>query len=101
MNLKAEIMEPEKNLHAFIPSALLSELEKTAQAEHVTLDELMRQAAERFIEDRRWKNLYAFGEQQARKLDIKEDDVERIIQPAPRESARAKRTRALSAKRHC
>ena len=79
MNPQADIMEPEKNLHAAIPPALLSELEKAAQAEHVTLDKLMQQAGERFIEDRRWKNLFAFGEQQARKLDIKEGDVERII----------------------
>ena len=79
MNSPADITEPEKNLHAAIPTALLSELEKTAQAEHVTLDEVMRQAAERFIEERHWQELYAFGEQQARALGIKECDVDRII----------------------
>jgi hypothetical protein len=46
-------MEPEKNLHAKIPPALLAEAENAAQAEHITLDEVTRQAVERYLEDRR------------------------------------------------
>ena len=72
-------MEPEKNLHAHLPPALLSEAYKAAQEERVTLDEVTQQAMERYLEERRWKKLYAFGEQQARKLGIKESDVDRII----------------------
>ncbi len=72
-------MEPEQNLHAAIPAALLHEAEEAAQAEHVTLDEVMRQAVETYIEERRWRKIYQFGERQARRLDIKEDDVDRIV----------------------
>jgi|SRR5580692_3704861 hypothetical protein len=70
---------PEKNLHAKIPPALLMEAENVAQAEHITLDDVMRRAVERYIEDRRWQKVYRFGEQQARKLGIKEGDIDRII----------------------
>jgi hypothetical protein len=72
-------MEPEKNLHAKIPPALLTEAEKAAKAQHITLDDVMQQAVERYLEDRRWQKVYQFGEQQARKLGIKERDIDRII----------------------
>jgi hypothetical protein len=39
----------------------------------------LRHAVERYIEDRRWQKTYQFGERQARKLSIKEGDVDRII----------------------
>ncbi len=72
-------MEPEKNVHATISPALLNQAEQAAQAEHITLDEVLQKAVERYIEDRRWQKVYQFGEQQARKLGIKEGDVDRII----------------------
>ncbi len=72
-------MEPEKNLHANLPTALLIEVEKAAQAEHITLDEVVRQSVERYLEDRRWKKIYQFGEQQARKHGINESDIDDII----------------------
>jgi len=72
-------MEPEKNLHAKIPPALLMEAENVAQAEHITLDDVLRQAVERYIEERRWQKVYQFGERQARKLGITAGDVDRII----------------------
>jgi len=72
-------MEPEKNLHATLPAALLAEAEKAAAAERITMDELMQQAVERLLRDRRRQALYAYGEQQARKLGINEEDVDRTI----------------------
>jgi hypothetical protein len=48
----AEVMEPEKNLHARIAPALLAEAEKAAQAEHITLDELVSDAMERRLNSR-------------------------------------------------
>lgn len=72
-------MEPEKNLHASIPPALLAEMQRTAQAEHITLDELMREAVKRYIEERSWNAVYAYGQDNARKLGLKEEDVERVI----------------------
>ncbi len=40
-------MEAEKNLHASIPTALLTEAEQAASADHITVDELVRDAMER------------------------------------------------------
>lgn len=72
-------METEKNLHASIPPALLAEAEKIAAARHISLDELMQQAVQSFVEERSWKEVFAFGKQQAHKLGYKEEDVDRLI----------------------
>ena len=72
-------MEPEKNLHASIPTALLVEAEKIAAAQHVSMDELTQAAMKRYLDELGWKKLYAYGEGQVRKLGIKEEDVDRII----------------------
>jgi hypothetical protein len=72
-------MESQKNLHASIPAALLTEAEEIAAAEHVSMDELTQAAMKRYLDELGWKKLYAYGEGQARKLGIKEEDVDRII----------------------
>ena len=72
-------MEPEKNLHASIPPALLAEAQQVATADHISVDELVRDAMERRLRNRRRQSLYAYGDGQARKLGFKEEDVDRII----------------------
>jgi hypothetical protein len=72
-------MEPEKNLHAKIPPALLTEAENLAEAEHITVDAFVQDAMEHRLRERRRQKLYAYGDMQARKLGIREEDVERII----------------------
>lgn len=76
---KSKTVEPEKNLHASIPAALLAEAEQAANADRISVDELVRDAVERRLKNRRRQNLYVYGELQARKLDIQEEDVDRII----------------------
>jgi hypothetical protein len=72
-------MEPEKNLHASIPAALLTEAEQAANDDHISVDDLVRTALERSLIERRREEVFAYGKQQARKLGIKEEDVERIV----------------------
>jgi hypothetical protein len=72
-------METEKNLHASIPAALFAEAQKAAEAQHVSMDELTQAAMKRYLIELGWQKLYAYGEGQARKLGIKEEDVDRII----------------------
>ena len=72
-------MEPDKNLHAKIPPALLAEVEQAASADHISIDELVRDAMERRLNERRRQSLYTYGEEQARKLGVREEDVDRII----------------------
>jgi hypothetical protein len=72
-------MEQQKNLHASSPAALLTEAEQAASAVHVSVDEWVRDAMQRRLREERRQRIYAYGEQQAKKLGIKEEDVERII----------------------
>ncbi len=68
-------MEPEKNLHATIPPALLAEVEKAARAERITLDELVRDAVERRLNKREFDDLFAFGKQHAKERGLRRGDV--------------------------
>jgi hypothetical protein len=72
-------METEKNLHAAIPPTLLAEAMQAASDDHISVDDLVRDAMERRLRMRRRERLFAYGGQQARKLGIKEEDVDRII----------------------
>jgi len=84
-------MEPEKNLHAKIPAALLAEVEKAAQAEHTTVDELVRDAVERRLDHREWLDLLAFGEKHAKSLGLTEADVPDAIAEVRRETRECER----------
>ena len=73
-------MEREKNLHASVPQALLTQAEKAAKQEHISLDELVSDAMERRLKDLRRQNLRAYGEAQAGKIGVtSEEDVDRVI----------------------
>lgn len=72
-------MKLDHNLHASIPPTLLAEAERLAAEKHVTLDELMQNALIRYLDDSKWRDLYAYGEEQARKHGVSEADVERIV----------------------
>jgi len=72
-------MEPEKNLHAMIPPALLLEAERAAQAEHITVDELVRDAMERRLNKRELDEVFAFGKRHARERGLKPGDVAAAI----------------------
>jgi hypothetical protein len=43
------------------------------------MDEFMLEAVQSFVEERSWKEVFAFGKQQAHKLGYKEEDVDRLI----------------------
>jgi hypothetical protein len=79
-------MEPETNLHAKIPPALLAEMEKAAEAEHITLDELVRDAVERRLNRREWQDVVAFGEKHAKARGLTEADVAGAIADVRSES---------------
>jgi len=62
-------MEADKNLRVRIPPPLLANVEKAARAEQITVDELVRDAVERRLERREWRDLLAFGEKRAKSPD--------------------------------
>jgi CopG family transcriptional regulator/antitoxin EndoAI len=63
-----------------LPPKLLREAERLARREGRTKSELLREALRRYVADSRWRGLQEFGRAQARKLRIKESDVERLVQ---------------------
>ncbi len=62
-----------------LPPKLLREAERLAWREGRTRSELFREALRRYVADSRWRDLQEFGRAQARKLGIKESDVERLV----------------------
>lgn len=63
-----------------MPSSLLVEVQAAANEEHRSRDEVVREAIERYLRDRRWQRLLAYGEQKARSLGLTDADVPRLIE---------------------
>ncbi len=66
-------METVKNLQATIPAALLE------RAEHITVDERVRDAVQRRLNTHEWRAPLAFGEKHAKSLGLTEADVATAI----------------------
>lgn len=74
-------MEPNRDTESVkMPSSLLAEIQAAANEEHRTLDELLQKAVERYLKDRRWQKLLAYGERHARSLGLTDADVPRLIE---------------------
>ena len=72
-------MRTSKILSLSLPPTLLREAERLAKKEGRTKSELFREALRRYLQERRWAQLRRYGTQEARKLGLKETDVERLI----------------------
>lgn len=68
-----------------MPSSLLAEVQAAANEEHRSRDEVMREAIERYLKNRRWLRLLAYGERQAQSLGLTDADVPRLIEEYRRE----------------
>ncbi len=58
---------------------LLAAIESAAQAEHRSVDEVLTDAVNRYVEERSWTKLLNYGGERAKSLGIKESDVDRLI----------------------
>jgi CopG family transcriptional regulator / antitoxin EndoAI len=72
-------MKTAKQTALSLPPSLLREADRVAQREGRTRNELLREAVRRYIADSKWRDLQDYGQAQARKLGLKENDVERLI----------------------
>lgn len=63
-----------------MPSALMAEVQAAANEEHRTREDLLLEAVERYLRDRRWHRLLAYGQERARSLGLSETDVPRLIE---------------------
>jgi len=62
-----------------VSEALMVELQKAATAEHRTAEEVAEEALQRYLRLKRREKLYAYGEGQAEKLGIREEDVPGLV----------------------
>jgi len=63
-----------------MPSSLLAEVQAAANEEHRTREELLLEAVERYLRDRRWQRLLSYGQERARSLGLSDSDVPRLIE---------------------
>jgi predicted DNA-binding protein len=75
-----------------MPSDLLAQARAVAEEEHRTAEDVVREAVERFLSDRHWQRLVAYGQERAQALGLTEDDVPRLIAEV-RQERRQERTR--------
>jgi CopG family transcriptional regulator/antitoxin EndoAI len=67
-----------------LPSDLVREADRLAKQEGRTRTEVLREAVRRYGEERRWRGLQRYGSGRARKLGLKEADVEGAVQEVRR-----------------
>jgi CopG family transcriptional regulator/antitoxin EndoAI len=72
-------MRTTKILSLSLPPELLREAETLARREGRTKSELLREALRRYIQEQEWRSLQRYGTRRARRLGIREPDVERVI----------------------
>ena len=72
-------MKSETVTDILVPPALLPEIQAAADEDHRAPAELVREALERYLKDRRWQRLVSFGHARARELGLTEDDLPRLI----------------------
>lgn len=73
-----------------VAPTLLAQVEAAAHEEHRTPTALVQEAIERYLEDRQWQRLLAFGQAQARAVGLTEADVTRLIAESREEARRGR-----------
>jgi CopG family transcriptional regulator/antitoxin EndoAI len=72
-------MRTVKNTSITLPAAMLKEAERVAREEGRTKSELFREAFRRYVREREWDQINAYGRARAKALGIKPQNVNRII----------------------
>ena len=73
-----------------VPEALLAEVEKAAHAENRSAEEVVKNAIERYLDERGWQKFVEKNEGRARAKGIGEGDVERLISEARQNEQRGR-----------
>jgi metal-responsive CopG/Arc/MetJ family transcriptional regulator len=72
-------MKAAKATSLTLPPRLMREVERVAKREGRTRNELLSDAVKKYIADSNRRELLRYGQEQARKLGLKESDVDRLI----------------------
>lgn len=86
-------LKPMKSFPLNLAQEILSQIEKIAKKERRTKTDILREAVNQYLEEKRWKEIREYGARQAAKLGIKEKDIERL-----REEYWEERQREISGK---
>ena len=86
-------MRTTKILSVTLPPAMLKQAERLAKEENRTKSELVREALRRYMQDREWQSIRAYGSVKVRELGLKESDAERLIQEYRRKGKKPVRSR--------
>jgi hypothetical protein len=62
-----------------VPAGLAAQVRAAAEEEQRPSSEILRDALERYLTERQWEKLYAYGQGRAQALDLSDDDVDRLI----------------------
>jgi hypothetical protein len=73
-------MKPTGESNSFVlPPALLAEVEAAADEEHRPALDVLQDAVKRYMREKRWQKIYAYGEARAKELGLTEEDIPRLI----------------------
>jgi hypothetical protein len=81
-------MKSETAPDTLVPPSLLPEIYAAAEEDHREPGDLVREALERYMDEREWQKLLAYGRERARTLGLTETDVPRLIAEARQEKRR-------------
>ena len=70
-----------------VSEALMAELQKVADVEQRSPQEVVEDAVERYLRLKRRERLYAYGEGQAQQLGIDEEDVPALVKEIRRDTS--------------
>ena len=70
-----------------LSESLMAELQGAAAVEQRNLEEVVEDAVERYLRVKRRERLYAYGEGQAKRLGIEEEDVPALVKEIRRDTS--------------
>ncbi len=72
-------MTAEDHSETLVPPGLLPEIRAAAEEDHRAPSEVVREAIERYMDERAWQKLLAYGRESAGALGLTEADIPRLI----------------------
>jgi len=68
-----------------MPEDLMTQVQKAAMDEQRSVSEVLTEAVQRYLSDRKWLKIVSSAEQRARAKGLTEADVPRLVEEARRE----------------
>ena len=68
-----------------MPEDLMTQVQKAATDEQRSVSEVVTEAVQSYLKDRKWQNIVRAAEQRARAKGLTEDDVPNLVEEARRE----------------